>query len=135
MVHCPQLRVMFLAECPSHASVEQSLQNLSLKHPDFELQWRSRSTVDLSADIFEARSSESGPSFDLRVDVVVLVDNAAQVDETIRLFVLLAGSFDNQRLKLGLLVWCPKQHDLCLLPRHGQARCLEYSHNDRPGHK
>ena len=37
VVHCPQFRVMLLAECPSHASVEQSLQNLSLKHPNFEL--------------------------------------------------------------------------------------------------
>ena len=49
MLHCPQLRVMLQAECPSHASVEQSLQNLSFKHPDFELQWRSRSIVELSA--------------------------------------------------------------------------------------
>ena len=68
------------------------------------MQWRSRSIVQLSAVLFEARPGESGPSFDLRVDVGVFVDNAAQVDETIRLFVLMVGSFDNQRLPLGLLV-------------------------------
>ena len=77
---CPQLRVVLLAECPSHASVEQSLQNLILKHPDFELQWRSRSIVELSAVLFEARPGESDPFFDFRVDAGVFVDNAAQVD-------------------------------------------------------
>ena len=94
----PAVSHSVLTECPRHAFVEQSLQNLSLKHPDFELKWRSRSIVELSAVLFEARPGESDPSFDFRVDVGVFVDNAAQVDETIRLFALLVGSFDNERL-------------------------------------
>ena len=77
-MHCPQFRVMLQAEwCPSHASVEHSLQNLSLKHPDFELQWRNRSNIKLLAIFFEAHPGESDPSVDFRDDVGVFVDSAA----------------------------------------------------------
>ena len=51
--------------------------------------------IELSAVLFEARPGESDPSFDFGVDVGVFVDKAAQVDKTIRLFVLLVGSLDS----------------------------------------